>query len=78
MSINSVDPLENAFYNDKLGAQLALAAKKLHKEVMAQRNEIIQAFIAKYGYEPEDCMQVQKKRNDGGWEWFVCHKDDIP
>jgi len=43
-------------------------------EVMDQREEILRAFIAKYGYEPDKVMQVEQRMSDGSVRWFVCHK----
>lgn len=38
---------------------------KRMKEVMAQRNEILEAFVAKYGYQPDEVEQVLQMRRDG-------------
>lgn len=35
------------------------------KEVMEQRNEILEAFIAKYGCQPEEAEQVLQMMPDG-------------
>jgi hypothetical protein len=34
------------------------------KEIYAQRDEILEAFIAKYGFEPDECEQVIQYTED--------------
>lgn len=41
------------------------------KRVYAQREEILEAFIAKYGFEPERAVQVEQRMQDGTVRWFV-------
>lgn len=44
--------------------------------VHAQREEIMTAFIAKYGFEPERCVQVHKRCANGNDEWYVRRLSD--
>jgi hypothetical protein len=37
---------------------LDIALDKIKLEIIEQREEIIRAFVAKYGLEPEECEQV--------------------
>lgn len=31
---------------------------KIKMEIIEQREEILRAFIAKYGFDPDDCVQI--------------------
>jgi len=52
------------------------AAYQKMREVMAQREEILTAFIAKYGFEPDEIVQVLKQHGDGTQEYFVRQKTE--
>jgi len=41
------------------------------KEIMDQREEILTAFIAKYGYEPDEVVQIETVRPDGTRTWHL-------
>jgi hypothetical protein len=41
-----------------------------------QRDEIISAFLAKYGVGPERVMQVQDRGADGLLRWYVRHMNE--
>jgi hypothetical protein len=45
-------------------------------EVHAQREEILEAFVAKYGFEPERCVQVHQRLPDGSDEWYLRRRSD--
>ena len=47
------------------------------QDVIAQREEILRAFIAKYGYQPDEIVQVEQ-RTETGWRWYVQRKDASP
>lgn len=40
--------------------------QKIVREVMVQREEILKAFIAKHGFEPDEAIQVQD-----GLKWYI-------
>lgn len=42
----------------EFGAIRRKVIDKITREIYAQREEILKAFVAKYGFEPDDCMQV--------------------
>ena len=44
--------------------------------VYAQREEILEAFIAKYGFEPERTIQCLQIMPDGTIQWFVKRMTD--
>lgn len=46
-------------------------AKQRFDQVMAQRTEIITAFITKYGIEPEQCIQIEERQPDGTTHWYI-------
>lgn len=50
-------------------------AKKI-ESVLAQREEILTAFVAKYGFEPERAMQVERCLPDGTQGWCVVRMTD--
>lgn len=41
-------------------------AAKITNEVMSQREEILRAFVAKYGFHPDEAQQIHQ-----GNKWFV-------
>lgn len=41
------------------------------KQAMAQREEILLAFVAKYGCHPDEIQQVELKYPDGKITWHV-------
>lgn len=43
---------------------------EIKERIYAQREEILEAFIAKYGCEPDECEQVVEKTLNG-MRWFV-------
>ena len=47
------------------------AADKAIARVMAQRKEILEAFVAKYGADPEQVEQVEQHMGDGSIRWSV-------
>ena len=47
------------------------AADKVIACVMAQREEILEAFIAQYGAEPHQVEQVEQRMEDGSVRWFI-------
>ena len=44
--------------------------KKQYKQVLEQREEILKAFVAKYGCEPDEIVQVHQWK-DGASRWYV-------
>lgn len=50
---------------------------KKYEMVMEQKEEILTAFIAKYGINPEDIIQIEWKKSPYETVWYVGHKDEI-
>jgi len=48
--------------------------KKQYKQVLEQREEILKAFVAKYGCEPDEMVQVHQWK-EGASRWYVEKKD---
>ena len=46
------------------------------EEVMGQRDEVLRAFIAKYGFEPDRAIQIAQRMPDGTTRWFVRRRTD--
>lgn len=46
------------------------------RRVLAQREEILDAFVAKYGFDPERMTQVEQEMPGGGRRWFVRRMTD--
>ncbi len=55
----------------KLHDELMELVNKKLKRVAAQREEILEAFIAKYGFEPDQIVQVIQRFPDGSEKFFV-------
>ena len=45
-------------------------------EVYAQREEVLTAFVAKYGFEPDRLVQIQQTFPNGRIEWSVRRRSD--
>ena len=54
--------------------ELTLAVKVLLDGVHSQREEILKAFVAKYGCEPDECEQVIISDRENIIRWFVQKK----
>jgi hypothetical protein len=48
---------------------------KLMSEIFEQREEILRAFIAKYGFEPDECEQTIVRDHHYKIIWSVQKKD---
>jgi len=53
-------------------------ADKAFARVMAQREEILEAFVAKYGAGPDQVEQVEQQMKDGSTCWFIRIKNQTP
>lgn len=56
---------------EKASQAVDQGARLKFRFVMEQREEILTAFIAKYGFEPDECVQVEFKQPEGGFGWCV-------
>jgi len=54
----------------ELSEQLSERVSQAFERVTAQREEILEAFIAKYGCGPDGLIQVEQ-RTENGWRWWV-------
>lgn len=41
------------------------------RHIYGQREEILTAFIAKYGYEPDRLVQCEERTSNGMTRWYV-------
>ena len=65
---------EKRIEEPKLNAEdLSDIVRKIQIEILAQREEILTAFIAKYGANPEDVIQVinYSRLNEGVISWHI-------
>jgi hypothetical protein len=46
-------------------------AKRAIESCLAQRDEVLAAFIAKYGFQPENVIQVEQRQPDGTSTWRI-------
>lgn len=58
-------------------SELSAIAAKAVREVFAYREEILKAFVAKYGCGPDEVEQVEQRNADGTWEWCVRRKSSV-
>lgn len=54
---------------------LADAMMRRLQVVMGQREEILEAFVAKYGFNPDEAEQVETRGPDGFSKWSVVRLD---
>ena len=59
----------------RLQKELQAIAEKKRWHVYGQREEIIEAFIAKYGFGPDEVEQVEERCKDGSTKWYVRKKE---
>lgn len=50
---------------------LEAQAKRAVAALMAQREEVIKAYIAKFGFQPEGTIQVEEIAPDGTHRWYL-------
>jgi len=53
--------------NQNLDAEVV----KQMRKIMEQREEILQAFVAKFGFEPEEAVQIEFRTKEGNPGWMV-------
>lgn len=46
------------------------------RNIIAQREEVLSAFVAKYGWEPERTVQVTRTMPTGETHWYVRRMTD--
>ena len=66
---------EQVLHLNRYDKENDFAIKQLYKRLLAQRNEILAAFIAKYGYEPDEIEQVERM-TENGWIWYVTKRGE--
>src|SRR5438105_12963433 len=57
----------------RIADEMLARAKEQYQEVEAQREEIMTAFVAKYGFEPDDVVQLYGKTPEGFQTYHVVH-----
>lgn len=60
-----------------LNEELINSVNEKFKMVMAQREEILTAFVAKYGMQPEEIIQVEWRKSSTQTFWFIQHKESM-
>jgi len=53
------------------------AAKHAVESCLSQREEVLAAFISKYGFHPEDAIQVEQRQEDGTSSWRIERRSAI-
>lgn len=71
----SMDKAINA--QKALNGAINQAALKVMQMVMEEREQILHAFVAKYGFEPDECVQVEFRTKDGQHGWCVRRREDV-
>lgn len=62
-----VEPPEASDYVKKI----LKIARERWDHIDAQREEILEAFLAKYHCDPKDCVQVIQTMDDGSQKYFI-------
>jgi hypothetical protein len=52
------------------------AAANVIREIILSREEVLRAFVAKHGFEPERTVQITQSTRDGGTQWFIRRMTD--
>jgi hypothetical protein len=56
---------------------VTIAIRLMLDRIYSQRQEIMEAFIAKYGCEPDECEQIIISDVDNVIRWFVRKKPTV-
>lgn len=64
ITIHPLDPMEEVF-------------RKYVDNILMQREEIMRAFIAKYGCHPDQVVQIEEKQPDGSMRWHIMHQNQV-
>ena len=67
---------ESSDCHESIASVIEAAARRQIELVMAQREEIARAFIAKYGFEPDRAIQIHQRMPDGTERWFIRRMTD--
>jgi len=51
-------------------------SRQMVEKIMGQREEVLRAFIAKHGFEPDRAIQIEQRMSDGTTRWFVRRRTD--
>ena len=51
--------------------------KRVTMQCIERKEEILQAFVAKYGFDLDRIVQVEQRLDNGTIKWIVKHLDDI-
>lgn len=51
------------------------ALDEMTRQILSEREQIMEAFIAKHGFDPDKCQQVERREN-GLSRWSVVAWDD--
>lgn len=61
----------------KMGRDLAARAQEAYGRVLANRESILEAFVAETGYLPSEIEQVEVHEGDTV-RWFVRRREPVP
>ncbi len=56
---------------EKISQALRATIKEQTERILSQREEVLSAFIAKYGCDPDQIEQVEVQNQDGTTTWFL-------
>ena len=59
-----------------IGNTLDYLVRQKVEEVMSQREEVLRAFVAKHGFEPDRAIQIEQRMPDGTTRWFMRRRTD--
>ena len=59
-----------------IGNTLDCLVRQKVEEIMGQREDVLRAFIAKYGFEPDRAIQIEQRTPDGTTRWFIRRMSD--
>jgi hypothetical protein len=47
------------------------SSQNMVNPILSQREEVLQAFIAKYGFDPDQAIQIEQRQPDGTTTWRI-------
>jgi len=71
-----MDRTDDTTKPDFSSRDISLALRLMLDDIYRQRKEVLEAFIAKYGCEPDECEQVIVSGPNTEIRWFVQKKSN--
>ena len=62
---------------DDLGLKIERLVADRMREILARKEEIVEAFLCKYGCQPDEVVVVERPIPGGGTAWYVTTREEL-